>query len=81
MFVEDNSKRRPPNDERFLRNSLRFTIKIGILEMIGNFNLQFLQKKNPSLISDVLSKISSDKSPLHFTQNMKWAIFSFNEDE
>ena len=49
--------------------------------MIGNFNLQFLQKKNPSLISDVLSKISSDKSPLHFTQNMKWAIFSFNEDE
>ena len=71
MFVEDNSKRRPPNEGRFFRNPLRFTSKIGIFEIMGNFNWHFLQKKNPSLISDISSKISRDKLPLHFTQNMK----------
>ena len=49
------------------------------LEIIGNFNWHLVQIKNPSLISDVISKIFRDKFPLHFTQNMKWEFFSFND--
>jgi hypothetical protein len=70
VFVRDNSKSNPSNEERFARNLDKFSIRIGILEIIGNFKLQLLHRKNPSLISDVSSNTSKVRVPLHFTQNM-----------
>ena len=69
-FVTDNSKSNPHKEERFARKLDKFSIKIGILEIIGNFRWQSLHEKNPSLISVVSSNTSRIRVPLHFTQNM-----------
>ena len=79
-FVSDNSRSNPPKEERFARNFDRFSTRIGILEIIGNFKWQLLQEKKPSLISDVSSSTSRVKVPLHFTQNMNWEFFLFNNE-
>ena len=76
--MSDSSKSNPPNEERFARNLDKFSTRIGILEIIGNFKLQLLHKKNPSLISDVSTNTSKVRVPLHFTQNMNWEFFLFN---